>query len=411
MSEASSIIKSKKLILTPFKWVFLILLVSAASFLTHLGDKWVENHNRGTAPDIDAGPWGNLQSWTIRLEQPQEYTGFESLENKPTLWHFGTLSPEQVATLMSQCGISPEEAVTMIQQFRVTSAPGVVLQPDEKSLFSLSPEVRSRLYRELAKDPSNRFQASPYLIPKGDPAIIFNDHHASDAEAIAQIKKLCYQRNGYTYFSDPEFVFSHLKTEEEKREFKQALTGESVVMARLLIRKDEDIDKAINYWALSMPGVKIKDIRPLFEAEKSLTEGGSISLLYLLPPLARQKLYTSPLPPEVSGQKMPDCHWTALNFFSANPDPRMADNEYASKYIQENYYQIAKPGVGGDLVLLLDDNNRVIHSSVYIAADLVFTKNGINYAQPWVLMREKDMIGHFSGVDPVKVAYFRRKGI
>jgi len=411
MSEASSLTKSKKLIPTPFKWVLLILLVSAVSFLTHLGDKWFEHHNRGTAPDIDAGPWGNLQSWTIRLEQPQEYTGFESLENKPTLWHFGTLSPEQVANLMSQCGISPEEAVTMIQQFRVPSAPGVVLQPDEKTLFSLSPEVRSRLYRELAKDPANRLQASPYLIPNGDPSILFNDHHASDAEAVTQMKKLCYQRNGFTYFSDPEVVFAHLKTEEEKREFKQALTGESVVLARLLIRKDEDIDKAINYWALSMPGVKIKDIRPLFEAEKSLPEGGSLSLLYLLPPLARQKLYTSPLPSEVSGQKMPDCHWTALNFFSANPDPRMADNEYASKYIQENYYQIAKPGVGGDLVLLLDDNNRVIHSSVYIASDLVFTKNGINYAQPWVLMREKDMIGHFSGVDPVKVAYFRRKGI
>jgi hypothetical protein len=411
MSEASSLTKSKKLIPTPFKWVLLILLVSAVSFLTHLGDKWVEHHNSGTAPDIDEGPWGNLQSWTIRLEQPQEYTGFESLENKPTLWHFGTLSPDQVVTLMSQCGISQEEAVKMIQQFRVPSTPGVVLQPDEKTLFSLSPEVRDRLYRQLAKDPANRFQASPYLIPNDNPSILFNDHHASDAEAIAQIKKLCYRRNGFTYFSDPEFVFSRLKTEEEKLQFKQALTGESVVLARLLIRNGEDVDKAINYWSLSMPGVKIKDIRPLFEAETSLPNGGSVSLIYLLPPLARQKLYTSPLPPEVSNQKMPDCHWTALNFFSANPDPRMSDNDFASKYIQENYYQIAKPAVGGDLVLLLDDSNRVIHSSVYIASDLVFTKNGINYAQPWVLMHEKDMIGHFSAIDSVKVAYFRRKGI
>jgi hypothetical protein len=89
----------------------------------------------------------------------------------------------------------------------------------------------------------------------------------------------------------------------------------------------------------------------------------------------------------------------------------MSDNDFASRYIQENYYQIAKPGIGGDLVILLDDNNRVLHSSVYIASDLVFTKNGINYAQPWVLMHEKDMVAHFSALDPVKVAYFRRKGI
>ena len=411
MSEGASLAKSKKLIPTLLKWVLIVLFVSAISYLTHLCDKWSEYHNRGSSPDIDVGPWGNLQSWTIRLEQPQEYTGFASLENKPTLWHFGTLSPEQVANMMSQCGISPEDAVRIIRQCRLPSESGIVLRPDERTLLSLSPDVRSRLYRELAKDPANRFQATPYMIPGGDPSPLFNEHHTSDAEAISQMKKLSYQRNGFTYFSDPEVVFSHLKTQEEQREFKQALTGERVVMARLLIRKDEDIDKAINYWALSMPDVKIKDIRPLFEAEKSLPEGGSISLLYLLPPLARQKLYTSPLPPEVSGQKMPDCHWTALNFFNSAPDPRMADNEFASKYIQENYYQIAKPGVGGDLVLLLDDNNRVIHSSVYVASDLVFTKNGVNYAQPWVLMHEKDMIGHFSGVDPVKVAYFRRKGI
>jgi len=398
---------------TPSKrwWIMLLLIVAVFMALTNRIDKWLEMHRRGSSPDLDCGSWGNLQSWTIRLEQPQEYAVFESLENKRTTWHFGTLSPDQVVTLLTQCGISPEAAGAIIKKFRLPSQPGVVLQPDEETLFSLSPDVRSRLYRELAKDESNRFQANPYLIPKGDPWIIFNDHHSSDAEAVRLMKKLCYQRNGFTYFSDPEVVFARLKTPEAQRDFKQSLTGENVVLARLLIRKDEDIDKAINYWALSMPGVAIKDVRPMFEAEKSLPDGGSISLLYLLPPLARQKLYTSPLPPEVSGQKMPDCHWTALNFFNANPDPRMADNDFASKYIQENYYQIAQPGIGGDLVLLLNDNNRVIHSSVYIASDLVFTKNGINYAQPWVLMHEKDMVAHFSALDPVKVAYFRRKGI
>ncbi len=68
------------------------------------------------------------------------------------------------------------------------------------------------------------------------------------------------------------------------------------------------------------------------------------------------------------------------------------------------------PGVPGDLVLLLDNQNKVIHSAVYIADDIVFTKNGINFAQPWVMMHEKDMVGHFSGLNPVRVAYFRKRG-
>jgi hypothetical protein len=155
----------------------------------------------------------------------------------------------------------------------------------------------------------------------------------------------------------------------------------------------------------------MKDLRPLFESQERLPGGGSVSILYLLPPLAREKLFTSPLPPVPGQERLPDCHWTALNFFNSNPDPRMSDNDYAARQISENYYQVASPGIAGDLVLLLDDANRVIHSSVYIAGDVVFTKNGINYAQPWVLMHEKDLIGTFSAINPVKVAYFRRKGI
>jgi len=158
-----------------------------------------------------------------------------------------------------------------------------------------------------------------------------------------------------------------------------------------------------------MPGVLIKDLRPLFESQKRLPDGGSISILYLLPPIAREKLFTTPLP-SIAGEKMPDCHWTALNYFNETPDPKMSDNDYASRYISDNYYQIAKPGVAGDLVLLLNPQDQVIHSSVYIADDVVFTKNGINYAQPWILMKIDDMHGSYSRLAPVKVAYMRRKG-
>ena len=107
---------------------------------------------------------------------------------------------------------------------------------------------------------------------------------------------------------------------------------------------------------------------------------------------------------------MPDCHWTSLNYFNETPDPKMSDSDYASRYISDNYYQIAKPGVPGDLVLLLNPQDQVIHSSVYIADDVVYTKNGINYAQPWILMKIDDMQGSYSRLAPVKVAYMRRKG-
>ena len=42
---------------------------------------------------------------------------------------------------------------------------------------------------------------------------------------------------------------------------------------------------------------------------------------------------------------------------------------------------------------------------------LFFAKNGISYSQPWILMHEKMMIGTFSALEPVMVAYFRRRGV
>jgi len=183
---------------------------------------------------------------------------------------------------------------------------------------------------------------------------MFNDGHDADRIAASLVKKLLYVRNGFTYFSDPEVVIKELKTDSLRSDFLKTLTSQKGVLARLLIRRNSDIDKPLNYWALSLHGVLMKDLRPLMEAEQRLPEGGALSLVYLLPPLARDRLFSTPLPPKDSESVLPDCHWTALNFFSATPDPRMSDNDFASKYIMENFYEISAPGVAGDLVLLLN---------------------------------------------------------
>ena len=73
---------------------------------------------------------------------------------------------------------------------------------------------------------------------------------------------------------------------------------------------------------------------------------------------------------------------------------------FAAEFITRNYYEIGKPSIEGDLVLLINAQNRVMHSSVYLADNIVFTKNGINFAQPWVTMRINDMVGYFSALEP-----------
>jgi len=390
----------------------LVVLVSAVSaLLMHVYDAHREYVTSGTPPNVHSGPWGDLQSWNIRMEQPMEYVGFEKATADGPYWNFGTLGQDTVAAILKESGYAEEQVRSLLSTATVTPQ-GFVVSPSPELVMALSPENRSKLYLTLARNPANRFQSTPYYIVDGNVSKLFDDHFASDGEAIGTMKHLLYSRNGFTYFSDPETVLKVFKTHEERLKFLQSLTSQDAVLLRLLVRPDTDIDKPLNYWCLGMPGVLLKDLKPLFEAQKRLPEGGSVSILYLLPPLAREHLFTSPLPPVPgSTEKLPDCHWTALNFFNTTPDPRLSDNAYASDFIMKNYYEVAVPGICGDLVLLLDQQSRVVHSSIYLADDIVFTKNGINYAQPWILMHERDMVGAFSALDPVKVAYFRRKGI
>jgi len=57
----------------------------------------------------------------------------------------------------------------------------------------------------------------------------------------------------------------------------------------------------------------------------------------------------------------------------------------------------------------------VVHSAVYLADDLVFTKNGFGLAEPWMYMPLDRMMKiyslHLGQPDSVKVLLYRRRGV
>jgi hypothetical protein len=144
------------------------------------------------------------------------------------------------------------------------------------------------------------------------------------------------------------------------------------------------------------------------ESISHTAEGGTLSLVYFLPAFARERLFTFPLPPKES-ETVKDCHWSSLNFLNKETDDRLLDNAYASKYVLNHFYPIGQPSQCGDLIFLIGSNGEVIHSAVHIAGDIAFTKNGANYAQPWILMRmEKLLKVYTTGTTAPKVLYYRR---
>jgi len=359
-----------------------------------------------TKPDTSP-PWGELIKKDLEVEQPDEYVAFEPVSNRVTQWFFPGQTPVQVRERLQTAGLNAKQIDSALAPTAVTLAANeTILTPGNELIHSLTAEVRKNLYTELAQSDRNRYMRFPYCFMTNRAEEFFAKSGIAP-EIISQVAKLTYERKGNFYFSDVETVMNQIPTSEARLHFFKTLSRSSVVMARLRIRPDTDIEKLLGYWS-GNKFVRQKDLKPLLESMKRCDEGGTVSLMYLLPPFARERLYTSPLPSSPGDPNM-DCHWSAMNFFNSEPDFRFSDLTYTAAYIKTNYYPVAQPTSYGDIVFLLDPSGNAIHSAVYIADDIVFTKNGNNYAQPWVLMRLPNLLGLYNVTDMPRIACYRHK--
>jgi hypothetical protein len=359
------------------------------------------------ATDDTNPPWGELVKLDLDVEQPDEYVAFEPLTNRVARWIFPNHTPAQVRALLPTLGLTATQIDFACATTNVSTETGqTILHPPADLIYSLAPETRKNLYTRLAQHEANQYMRFPYCFLTNSATEFFAKSGVAP-EIVKAVSQLTYERSGNFYFSDVEVVVNQIPTEAARLHFFKTLTRSSVVMARLRIRPNSDVDKLLGYWAGNNL-VRQKDLKPLLESLRRRDEGGTVSLMYLLPPFARERLYTTPLPSSPGDPNM-DCHWTAMNFFNQEPDSRFSDLNFTATFVRSNYYPIAQPTDYGDLVFLLDHEGNAIHSAVYIADDIVFTKNGNNYAQPWVLMRLPNLIALYSVTDVPRLASYRNK--
>ncbi len=351
-------------------------------------------------------PWGEFATADIQLEQPEEYLAYELQNIKEPRWFFEKKSPEQTRQLLIACGVPSKQIERALSSAMMTYANGnTMVKTDNELVFSLSPENRTKLYRELAKSgEQNHYMKFPFVYPGKTFEACLEDAVMPDY-ARPLVKKLLYQRGDAMCLSDYEILMRHLTNDADKLNLLRALSRQSAVMVRLRVRPETDVDKVLGYWS---KGADTKSIRPLLESMTRIHDGSTISLLYLLPQFARQRLYSFPTPAN-AGDPIMDCHWSTMNFFNDTPDNRFTVPSYTVSFLKTNCYQIGKATSYGDIVLFLDDSGNAIHSAIYIADDIVFTKNGNNFAQPWMLMRLKDLTARYEMDSPAKLLVYRQK--
>jgi hypothetical protein len=366
----------------------------AAFWLKPVNQTGVDVEDAPPVTAARAGKWGELTLVPIIIAPPMELVFTDwGFMRQPT-WFFPGANADMVAQTLLSAGVSAADAERLRAEVR--SEPqigGVVLTPGPAWVRALTPEIRARIYHLLAKSRLNVDQTQAFRYP------------GSSLEAwlsptlIAQhtrnlIEPLIYRDGNYMMFSDIELIRAEIGSDEEMRRLGKAFFQQPTVIARLAVGSAANLDALVEYWGR---GGRRTEIRPLLE---SIAGGGPdrfIDVIHLLPPFARNHLYCYPKlsAADLDRPAVVNCLWSSLNFFLPNPDDRFLNDAVALKTLKEDYFIVENDFELGDIVAFLDEEGNIFHAAVYIADDLVFSKNGISAMAPWTLMSLDDVKGYY----------------
>lgn len=353
-----------------------------------------------------SGPWGDIQCQRSVIEVPEEYLGLRSWENEPVRWFFRGYSVATLNQFLTRIELSSSESKDLLDasKWRVTTE-GVFVIPTVATVLSLAPDSRARLYTELARFEENTMQHQPFHWPLADAEQLFARTRATP-ESIAIFRKLSYVRGKYLLFSDWKALLNALPSPAERNAVAQALMGRFVLFASLHVTPQTDLEALIRYWGTGGYG---KDIRPILEAVARVPEGMNISLANLLPPHIRSRINTFPF---TAPDEQLNCHWTTFNFFRESPEPP-AGVRFWQKKLQTEYTPVTDTPRYGDVLLLLKPDNSLVHSCVYLADNIVYTKNGGSPFAPWQLITLPDLLDFYSwdlpGNETLKTSWYRKR--
>ncbi len=350
-------------------------------------------------------PCGEFEYINLPLEEPKELLPDTARPLAPPRWFFEHYSPNQLAEFFQACALRREQRALLLDQKRwENSAHGIFVSPPPDVILELSRAARERIYSALAESDVNSAQCDPFRFRPDTFERWEADARLGD-EQLAILRRLTYMQGGSLCFSDGAIV-QRLFCANDFKQLVTALYGERTFLMRLVIDSQTDIDALIGYWR---KGGRAEALRPLFESMARVPGGTSINISYVLPVFARLRLYTyanSSTDPDGSKE---NCFWTAMNFFNDKPDPQFFNAKNTLSVLESAYEKTRATPIYGDLILLSDATGKPIHLCVYLADDVVFTKNGGDYMQPWVLMKIPDMLAYYNAKEPAQVTVFRSK--
>lgn len=352
------------------------------------------------------GPWGELQVRTVYLEPPENILAIVAKPTSVTRWTFEQTTEKGVREIMEKAGLPSAVIGRLLSPTQVVaSGNSVVVLPKVEDLLAISQEARFALYAELAKSAANEYHRDPVFIHGGD----IEDWLAETEITKPQqelLRKLLWRRGSALVFSDIQALLTLAKNSDEVAAVFRTITRVRSLLVELKLPLKEGRAEFIDYWSA---GTLNAERAPFLVAITRRRAPQMIDITQFLPTLARRRVYTFPTAAMGLKGRLPDCHWTSLNFFEEEPKDLFLDSAKASEHLLSGYVAIDPPFKFGDVLCFLD-NGEGLHTCVQVADDIVLTKNGESILAPWTFMSLKDLEEIYRRSANTRVQGYRLKG-
>ena len=353
-----------------------------------------------------SGPWGHVRYLDSIIEAPAASIRVASMPTNATSWFVDGLSPLALKQKLRGCNLSEEQLAALL----ACAAPapdgtGFVLRPPDDFIIGLAPRERASLYSLLACATQNVAHVAPFRFDLETKKDWFEGAQL-DAGVEALVRKLVYRQNNMRLFSDLPLVMRRYADPAVYASLFRALSREATVLAYLRVGHDDRLNDLAYYWG--WPD-RVDSVLTLLKTAQLAGGATDVSLALLLPPFVRDHLgqYPSSADPEFTS-----CHFTCMNFFSAQPDLRFTNLAEVVRSLKQDYLEVTDPEYQlGDVILLEKKGEGVVHTCNYIAGNLVFTKNGGSFVRPWLLAPLDDLVNFYSYPKPVTLRILRRRDL
>jgi hypothetical protein len=368
--------------------------------------------SEGPARALPAGPWGRLRMYEISLQPSKEALRRMPVPAAQPRWSFRRTTREQFRRAI---GESEDLAPTTRRDLAALVGGGgrepdpLVVLPSHDLVLSTPPSFRERLFPRLV----HGFAGTDYAQEIGIPSRVgADDWFPADLPERGRelLLRLAYRRGQGLMLSDFGALYHGLPDADEREATLAALFRTPALILLLERPAGDEVDAVASYWRLDQQ----KSLKYLLQSFSGNGQAPYLDVVHLLPPLARELLNVYAAAP--ADAPTPSCYWTALNFAADRPDSRLLvvprapgrEAEVAWEKLQTAYERVPKPELLGDVIVYRNiSDGELRHLCSFVAAEVVYTKNGLGPMQPWCLMRLTDVDALYLESEDVERLTFR----